>query len=218
MGFEPIPKLNFSTCHDVWMKDYSRMVGTAIYYDVCRDLIKEVCEVFKPRFLHLGMDEENYENQRLYNHVVIRQNDAWWEDLRFLVECTEACGARAMIWTDYARHRPDEFVEKCPRSVVGCSWYYFNVFEGDAMDEFHKIRLTPFTALDAAGFDQLAGASNEYCAESYPMLKEYCEKTLSKERFLGMIETTWLATVRENKEKLFEVADIIGETLKSNIQ
>ena len=30
MGFEVIPKLNFSTCHDVWLKDYSRMISTPI--------------------------------------------------------------------------------------------------------------------------------------------------------------------------------------------
>ena len=28
MGLEPIPKLNFSTCHDQWMGKYSRMVST----------------------------------------------------------------------------------------------------------------------------------------------------------------------------------------------
>ena len=28
LGIEPIPKLNFSACHDYWMKDYHRMVST----------------------------------------------------------------------------------------------------------------------------------------------------------------------------------------------
>ena len=39
MGFEVIPKLNFSTAHDVWMKEYSRMVSTSIYYKVVLDKI-----------------------------------------------------------------------------------------------------------------------------------------------------------------------------------
>ena len=60
MGFEVIPKLNFSTCHDYWLKDYARMVSTKTYYDVCRDIIEEVCEVFKPKYLHIGYDEEDY--------------------------------------------------------------------------------------------------------------------------------------------------------------
>lgn len=50
MGFEVIPKLNFSTSHDVWLGDYSRMISTPTYYRVCRDLIEEVAEVFKPKY------------------------------------------------------------------------------------------------------------------------------------------------------------------------
>ena len=70
MGFEVIPKLNFSTCHDVWLKEYSKMVSTKWYYQVCADLIDEVCELFKPKYLHLGMDEEVYENQKQYDYIV----------------------------------------------------------------------------------------------------------------------------------------------------
>lgn len=33
LGLDIIPKLNFSTCHDVWLKEYSRMVSTKPYYD-----------------------------------------------------------------------------------------------------------------------------------------------------------------------------------------
>ena len=43
MGLEPIPKLNFSSYHDAWLRDYSRMKGTAKYYEVVRELIDEVC-------------------------------------------------------------------------------------------------------------------------------------------------------------------------------
>ena len=46
LGLTPIPKLNFSTCHSTWMKEYRRMVSTPTYYRVCADLIKEVCEAF----------------------------------------------------------------------------------------------------------------------------------------------------------------------------
>src|SRR5688500_5984727 len=30
MGLEPIPKLNFSTCHDQWLGPYARMVSTPL--------------------------------------------------------------------------------------------------------------------------------------------------------------------------------------------
>ena len=44
MGFEVIPKMNFSATHDTWLKDYHRMVSTAKYYQVCEDLIKDAVE------------------------------------------------------------------------------------------------------------------------------------------------------------------------------
>ena len=50
LGLEPIPKLNFSTAHDAWMKEYSRMVSTPKYYEVCAHLIEEVIDLFdRPR-------------------------------------------------------------------------------------------------------------------------------------------------------------------------
>ena len=59
LGIEPIPKLNFSACHHTWLKEYTRMVSSPIYYKVCADLIGEVCELFgNPRLFHLGFDEE----------------------------------------------------------------------------------------------------------------------------------------------------------------
>lgn len=92
MGFEVIPKLNFSTTHDTWLGEYALMVSTSVYYRVCKELIDEVCELFQPRFLHLGMDEEVYENQKDYDYVVIRQNDLWWKDFYYLVDCVEQHG------------------------------------------------------------------------------------------------------------------------------
>src|SRR5690606_30581643 len=60
LGIEPIPFLNFSATHDLWLKQYSRMLSTEEYYKVCSDVIKEVADLFdKPRFFHLGMDEES---------------------------------------------------------------------------------------------------------------------------------------------------------------
>ncbi|HHY97752.1 MAG TPA: hypothetical protein GX509_03320, partial [Firmicutes bacterium] len=31
-GVEPIPKLNFSTVHDIWLGQYERMIGTERYH------------------------------------------------------------------------------------------------------------------------------------------------------------------------------------------
>ena len=45
LGLEPIPKLNFSACHDAWLKDYSRMVATPEYYKVCSADLAMPCRV-----------------------------------------------------------------------------------------------------------------------------------------------------------------------------
>ena len=76
IGLEPIPKLNFSTAHDIWLKDYSRMVSTKKYYQVCADLIRDVAELFgHPRWFHMGYDEETAGHQSRYQYVVVRQGD-----------------------------------------------------------------------------------------------------------------------------------------------
>ena len=44
LGLEPIPKLNFSAAHDAWLGEYSRMLTTKPYYQVCRDVIKDTSD------------------------------------------------------------------------------------------------------------------------------------------------------------------------------
>ncbi|MBQ8342823.1 MAG: family 20 glycosylhydrolase [Clostridia bacterium] len=209
-GIKIIPKLNFSTCHDTWLKEYSKMVSTEKYYQVCRDLIDEVCALFQPEILHLGMDEEVYENQAKYDYVVIRQNDLWWHDLYYLIDCVEKNGVRACIWSDYARHKPQEFVEKCPKSVLQCPWYYFNAFEGELSEE-NKIRVEPFKILAQAGFDILAGGSNEYFDENIRLLHNFCKKHIDENQYVGIIQTTWAATTEAWRKEVFGAAELMKE-------
>ena len=55
LGIEVIPKLNFSTSHNGWLKHYRRMVSTRDYYRVCEDVIRDTGEIFgTPRFFHIG--------------------------------------------------------------------------------------------------------------------------------------------------------------------
>ena len=98
-GLEPIPKLNFSTAHDAWLGPYARCVSTEPYYAVCRDLVREVIDLFdQPRFFHLGMDEEDAVHQRLYDYAVMRQHDLWWHDVELLISHVRGGGSRP--WAD----------------------------------------------------------------------------------------------------------------------
>ena len=190
MGFDVIPKLNFSATHDVWLGKYARMVSTEEYYRVCKDLIDEVAEIFKPEYIHIGMDEEDYETQKLYDYVVIRQNDLWWHDLYYFVDCVEKHGARAIMWSYYARSNPDEFIEKCPKSVIQSVWYYLYEFEGDISPE-NEEKVRPFKLLSEAGFDLMPTGSIEFVNDNLEMMAAFCKKHIAPERLVGFMQTTW---------------------------
>ena len=106
MGLEVIPKMNFSTCHDSWLKDYQRMVSTEKYYQVCADVIRDVIDIFRvdgkpPRFFHLGYDEETPGHQRSFELAIVRQGELWWHDFLWFAKQVESKGVRPWIWSDY---------------------------------------------------------------------------------------------------------------------
>lgn len=213
LGFEVIPKLNFSATHDVWLGEYSRMLSTKKYYEVCRDLIDEACELFDARLFHLGFDEETYEHQREYDYVTVRNGDLWWHDLLFMVECVERNGARALVWSDYARTKADEFVAKLPKSVVPVNWYYFTEF-GENLTEFAEIRVKPFHIFEEHGYDQIPGGSVEYHKENMELLAKYCKEHIPPERLLGFIQTTWASVEEKYQDKLFDGATTLGDAIR----
>ncbi len=196
MGFELIPKLNFSTTHDCWMKDYSRMVSSAPYYKFCSELIAEICEIFEPRYFHIGMDEECYEMQRSYEHAVVRSRELWWHDLKFYASEVERHGARAIMFADYARYHLDDYIENCPRSIIPMVWYYEEEYYGE-MTEAHRIRVVPYKALTEAGFDIMSAGSVWLFDDNLVWLAEYCKNNINQDKFIGTMQTTWQAVTPE---------------------
>lgn len=210
LGLEPIPKLNFSAGHDTWLGVYSRMISTPKYYEVCADLIKEVSELFdQPRYFHLGMDEENYNDQRYKNLVVIRQNELWWHDFHFLVENVEKHGSRAWIWSDYMWKHSEDFFKNMPRSIIQSNWYY-----SENMDE----KLTPVKAyldLESHNYDQVptGGFYRKNDADERNMMNtvQFCEKNISDARLLGFLQTFWAPTTEDNRRNILKAINLIGE-------
>jgi hypothetical protein len=205
MGLEPIPKMNFSASHHQWLKEYGRMVSTRPYYQVCADLIKDVVEIFeRPRYIHLGFDEEKLESQRKNLLVVCRRGELWWHDLMWFVKGVEKLGSRAWIFSDYG-WRHEEFVKRCPKSVLQSNWYYNEDAQGydlEKMTDWFKPKLRLFADLERAGFDQVPCPSNWLSAK----LKEsgrtdngdcarevvnYCRAVISPERLKGFMMASW---------------------------
>lgn len=208
LGLEPIPKLNFSACHDAWLGPYARMVSTDTYYGVCRDLIAEVIDLFDtPRLFHLGMDEETCQHQRQYEYVVVRQYDLWWKDLLFLVEQVERAGSRAWVWSDYVWHHPDEFFKKMPRSVLQSNWYYGTGF---SRKEF---RVQAYLDLEKHRYDQVPTGSNWANDVNFERTVRFCSRHISPKRLLGFLQTAWQPTVQRKRPIHLEAIEQAGRAL-----
>ena len=211
LGLEPIPKLNFSTCHDTWLKDYSRMVSTDKYYGVCKDLIKEVSILFdKPRFFHLGMDEETAANQVNQDMAVLRQNDLWWNDLYLFIDEVEKNGVRPWVWSDYAWHKPEVFFKKMPKSVLQSNWYYGSGFDLNSLTEPNKTYVKLYNDLEAYGYDQVPTGSNHSDATNFESTVDYCKEAVNPSRLFGFMQTPWRPTLApcldRHKEAISQVA------------
>lgn len=204
LGLEVVPKLNFSTAHDAWLKDFGRMVTTKPYYDACRALIRDTAEMFdRPRFLHIGYDEERITHQKGF--ICIRTDEVWWHDFLFFVRTVEEAGMRPWMWSDYG-WKHDDFVKKCPKSVIHNNWYYDEWMEGFDLDTMKadapsRPLLELYVKLDRAGFDQIPCASN-WCSglrvkakkdntECMAGLVDFSKKYLTPSRVKGFLMAPW---------------------------
>ncbi len=196
LELEPIPKLNFATTHDVWLKDYARMVSTDIYYGVCRDLIEEVSHLFdRPRFFHIGMDEERAAYQKNRNIAIIRQKDLWWGDLYFYIGEVEKNGVRPWVWSDYGWHKPDVFFKKMPKSVLQSNWYYGANFDLNTLKEPAKTYVKFYNDLEAKGYDQLPTGSNHSVPTNFESTVAYCKQVIDPSRLYGFMTAPWRPTL-----------------------
>ena len=214
MDIEPIPKLNFSTAHDAWLGKYSRCVSTDVYYGVCRDLIEEVIDLFdKPRFFHLGMDEETHNHQRYYSVSMVRQFDLWWRDLYFYCDNVAKFGVRPWVWSDYIWHHRDIFLKKMPKNVVQSNWYYRTKFENEKPE--HMNRVKTYIDLEEHGYDQIPTGSNWSNSENFGMTVDYCSKKISSEHLLGFLQAPWKVTLEKARQHHMEAIAQVGEAKKA---
>lgn len=210
LGIEPIPKLNFAAGHDIWLGEYSKMVSTKKYYEVCRNLIQEVIELFdKPRFFHLGMDEENAEDQRYLNHIVIRQNDLWWKDFYYLVDHLEKHGSRAWIWSDYLWHNPELFFKKMPKSVIQSNWYYGEEFD------INNPSVKAYLDLEKYGYEQIpTGSFHSGNEKSILNTVKFCTENIVDPRLLGFMQTFWSPTIELYRNPILDAIELAGKAKK----
>ena len=207
LGLEPVPKLNFSAGHDIWLKQYHYMTSTPKYYDVVADVIRDVCEVFDgPRYFHLGFDEEVFAAVKGRSLAVMRQGDLWWHDLRFCVDKVERHGARAIVWHDKICGGRDDFFKNMPKSVVQMPWYYGTNFSEEKLawkPEFEKSQtwdvqknlVAGFAAVVAAGYDVMPCTSNWSNDDASDAMLAYVRKAVPAKQLKGVLTAPWRRTV-----------------------
>lgn len=209
LGLEPIPKMNFSACHDIWLGPYSRMLSTETYYAVCSDLISEAIEIFdKPRFFHLGMDEETYPHQRYFEYIVIRQGDLWWHDFLFLVEQVEKAGSRAWIWSDYIWEHQEGFLNRMPKSVLQSNWYYGESFAKD----IGYVRA--YLDLEANGYDQVPAGSNWSANTNFEDTVKFARENIAAERLKGFFQTVWRPILPDYRDRQIRAIEQVAAARK----
>lgn len=217
IGLTPIPELNFSTAHDIWLGEYSRMVSTPLYYRVVRDLIHELIDIFdKPEFFMMDHDEENHLNQKRMDFVCYRQFDLYWHDTLFIHDCIREKGVRPWMYCDAFVHHPEEFAKYVQKDVMVSPWYYLNFYadaslplpqpntDADHYNEFMLGKIASFTNLPALGYDILPVCSN--CFDSYNIhhtIRHITEK-VPKDKLRGIGIAPWVPTYDSHKYTFFD--------------
>ena len=169
-GIELIPKLNFSAGHDMWLGDYGKMIGLPEYYRVCRDLITEVYNLFdKPRYIHIGMDEEDdpqfFEKMEL---VTFRRGELLWHDLQYLCDCVRDMGSTPWIWGDIPFIQHEEFFRRIkPGDIMISPWNYRGLKE----EHYTPIETKP------AYYEKYAPLGYKY-VEQDPLCVRYMERSV----------------------------------------
>lgn len=229
-GIALIPKLNFSACHHLWLGEYRKMLTMPKYYEVCKDLINEVYELFDhPEYIHLGMDEEGdpqfFECMEL---VSFRRGELLWNDLKFLCDCVHEVGATPWIWGDIPLSYPEEFKKRfAPGSVVLQPWHY-RAFRkenftpiatmADSYIEFYKgtgyiyIEEDPVWTkvvehsipLANAGYDIVPCASAIWYKNNPEELVEFFMKNKTNEHMAGFMIASWRFTRMESVDENIE--------------
>lgn len=209
MGIEPIPKLNFSACHDAWLGEYAYMVSSPTYYKVCADLIAETCELFDtPSFFHIGMDEETIQHQRHFSYAVVRQGELWWNDLNFYAQQVQKAGVRPWMWSDAIWHHQEEYLKRVSKDILQSNWYYNDFAEGD------ETYIQAYDLLEQHGYDQVPTGSTFFASQ------QNMEKTvinlqdkIDPERLYGFMQTPWRPTTRKRIYQLLASASALTDAI-----
>jgi len=203
LGIEVIPKLNFSAGHNRWLNEYRFMMSTDRYRQVCAEIIADVAEIFgRPRFFHIGYDEETAGHQSRFQYVVVRQGELWWKDFLSVVDAVEKTGSRAWCFSDKVWRDPKEFLNRMPKSVVQCPWNY-------RKDEEHPEYVQSVEDLLNAGYDLIPDVGTFTTkgkdligkTEGDLLFERFIRGDYPQKQLLGFLLCSWARPVAYHRNK-----------------
>lgn len=222
LGMEPVPKLNFSTGHDQWLREYHYRTSTPEYYRVVADVIRDVCEVFGgPRLFHIGYDEEIFAACKGRSLCVMRTGGQWWKDVLHCIGEVERNGARAMLWSDNICAVRETYLKRMPKSVLQVPWYYGKDFSAKNLawdKEFEKRQdwkvqrnlAASIAELANAGYDIMPCTSNWSCDEAADAMLGYCKANIDPARIKGFFTAPWRKPVAADNAKTCDAIRLFG--------
>ena len=195
LGLEPIPKLNFSACHDTWLGEYAHMLSTQKYYGVVREIIREVAEVFEgPRYFHLGMDEEDFPDHHT-GMTSIRSDELWWHDLYFLFDEVTKHGARPWIWSDFYWKHQDVWERKMPKLCVQSNWRYESILPKKPDGRYPQVGYQTYLDFARMGYDQVPTATDWCFRQNFAQtVWLFLKEGIADEHLLGFLAVPWQRT------------------------
>ena len=193
MGLTPYPKLNFSAGHDAWLGEYSKMLSTPKYYEVCRDLILEVSELFDtPKYFHLGLDEEDPVNQGGLGMIVVRQMELYWHDVYKLFDYCAEAGTTPWVWSTYSwgEGHLEEYIRRMPKDVLQSNGWY-NRIKKMPDGKYNAIQIDIYKRLDDEGYLQVMTGSlyENYSANYYETM--LMARTELSDNVIGIMAAPW---------------------------
>lgn len=201
IGLEPLPKFNFSACHNAWMKDMMYRVGTKEYYQFCNDIIEEACELFDgPALFHLGMDEEDERSQRINGHAVVvtKTPEKFAADTQKLFDACRKGGARPWMWAgvsvlDYYGGE-ERFAAAVPHDVVLSNYHYSSIHVGSD-DMYASPSVRHYKTLERLGYDQIPCASAWLEPTCNLRTMNFAKNYMDDSKLLGFMSAPWHLTV-----------------------
>lgn len=210
LGMEPIPMLNFSAAHDMWLGKYERMVGTDVYKTVCLELIDEVCRLFdKPKYFHLGLDEETYDSQKYLDFATVRNRVVMKRDMSDFFDVLRKNGVTPWIFYDFYKVSKDDFLE-----VVGK-----DVLLSDVTIRYtdkHNTEPVEYAELIEKGYKIVPMVTHHLRVDIGTHVMPFLRKNIDKNAVVGVINFPFLFCEDDNKYKLMYEATDTMQIVKNN--